>query len=170
MIIFLLLLQETLQASAPISLEKILIFLGGSGFLGGVLAVLKIIAERYDKLKERRTKEKEFEISETADLKDIEFKSSDTAKTWLEKILGIRDAEIVRLKSELQKQESDLELNESKFNQIEKELRRVRREFEYLDIYFFKNEKNDNLKKQFGVVRTALDELEKCFQDEKRET
>lgn len=168
MLILFLLLQEA--AAAPITLEKIFIFLGGSTFVGLILGLAKLVVDRMNKITERKQKQDETQISASVDFKKMEFESADAARVWLEKILGIRDAEIVRLKDELKIKNGDLESNEDKFNSIEKELRRVRREFEILDIYYFKNEKNDNLKLQFGIVRTSLDELEKCFQDEKRET
>lgn len=141
-------------------MQIILAVLSSGGIIGTIISVLIYASGRMDKRRERMDKQKQLDVSQTADLKRLELDEDKSIEGALWRIIEEKNDEIAQLKAEVSDVTNTSSLSRPRVTQIYKAVRLMRKEIDSLNLMILNEEETNVFMRRFRAVKDYLDEIE----------
>lgn len=140
--------------------ELLLVLIGSSGFVGGVVSILVFIAGRLDKRRERNEASQTEALHNSAELKRIGLEERSAVEQSLWKMLEAKDAEITALKTRIEALEKANALSRPVMSKISSVISEMKREVESVRVIMLSDEETKYFQQRWLSIKRLLQEFE----------
>lgn len=143
-----------------ITLKDVLLVVFGGGAISTLIAVLKLIVERYDIARKNKKEDAQEHTTLTIESRRLDLEEEARTRAEWDSILENHKKRIEDLKLEIVELKSSESLSRPTLTKIYQNLRTVRRNLELLDLQIVRLDEHNKLSVSIEALKKALDELE----------